>query len=60
MLAYYCYRRIFYAASKKKDRPIKLPSGEQYLSGRDKMLALIDEMSAIPFEQVYTTAFDVL
>ena len=60
MLAYYCYRRIFYAASKKKDRPIKLPSGEQYLSGRDKMLALIDEMSAIPFEQVYTTSFDGL
>lgn len=60
MLAYYCYRRIFYAAPKKKDGPIKLPHGEQYLSGRDKMLALIDEMSAIPFEQVYTTSFDGL
>ena len=60
MLAYYCYRRIFYAAPKKKDGPIKLPNGEQYLSKREQMLSLIDEMSAIPFEQVYITSFDGL
>lgn len=60
MLAYYCYRRIFYAAPKKKNGPIKLPNGLQYETNRDKMLALIDEMSSIPFEQVYTTSFDGL
>lgn len=60
MLAYYCYRRIFYAAPKKKDGPIKLPDGEQYFSKREQMLSLIDEMSAIPFEQVYITSFDGL
>ena len=60
MLAYYCYRRIFYAAPKKKDGPIKLPDGEQYFSRREQMLSLIDEMSAIPFEQVYITSFDGL
>ena len=60
MLAYYCYRRIFYAAPKKKNGPIKLPSGEQYEVNRDKMLSLIDEMCAIPFETVYITSFDGL
>lgn len=60
MLAYYCYRRIFYAAPKKKNGPIKLPSGEQYEVNRDKMLSLIDEMRAIPFETVYITSFDGL
>ena len=60
MLAYYCYRRIFYAAPKKKNGPIKLPSGEQYEVNRDKMLSLIDEMRAIPFETVYIISFDGL
>lgn len=60
MLAYYCYRRIFYAAPKKKNGPIKLPSGEQYEVNRDKMLSLIDEIRAIPFETVYITSFDGL
>lgn len=60
MLAYYCYRRIFYAAPKKKNGPIKLPNGEQYEVNRDKMLSLIDEMRAIPFETVYITSFDGL
>ena len=53
MLAYYCYRRIFYAAPEKKGSPVKLPVGEQYESRSDEMLALMDELSAIPFEQVY-------
>ena len=60
MLAYYCYRRIFYAAPKKKNGLIKLPSGGQYEVNRDKMLSLIDEMRAIPFETVYITSFDGL
>lgn len=60
MLAYYCYRRIFYAAPEKKGSPVKLPVGEQYESRSDEMFALMDELSAIPFEQVYITSHDGL
>lgn len=60
MLAYYCYRRIFYAAPEKKNDPIKLPEGPKYLPKRERMTELIDQMCSVPFEQVYITSFDGL
>ena len=54
----YGYRKAFYAPEPRTEDLYQLPPGEQYEQERDRMLALIREMDAVPYEPVTITAAD--
>lgn len=60
ILSYLSYRKAFYSSPHRKENIRDIPTNEQYAKGRPIMLKLIDEMEAIPFEQVYIKSFDGL
>lgn len=60
LISYLAYRRAFYSSTKRDEDIHDIPDGEQYNKARDVMIALIDEMDAIPYERVYTTSHDGL
>ena len=57
-LAYVCYCIAFRNPPPHREDIHAIPAGEQYQHSRDTMLRLIDEMDAIPFEQVTITSYD--
>ena len=61
-IAYYCYRRVFYAPPRKPmaDDEYEIPPGEIYEAYRDKMVAWMKETRAMPCERVSVTSFDGL
>lgn len=54
------YFKPFYQRHHKTEDHYRLPEGRHFLQNRDKMLSLIAEMEAVPFERVYATSFDGL
>lgn len=60
LLSYLSYRKAFYSSPKRKEDTRNIPTNEQYAKSRPIMLGLVDEMEAIPFEQVYIKSFDGL
>ena len=61
-IAYYCYRRVFYAPPRKPmgADEYEIPPGEIYEAYRDKMVAWMKETRAMPCERVSITSFDGL
>ena len=59
-IAYYTYRVAFYSPKNRKENIYDIPQEEQYEKGRAVMIAVIDEMAALPFEEVRITSFDGL
>lgn len=59
-VALVCYLRAFYQGRHTQQDHYLLPSGKHFDVNRDKMFALISEMEAVPFEQIYTRSFDGL
>lgn len=57
-ISYYAYRIAFYAPRRVEEPPYTLPKGEQYESRHPNILKSINEMLAVPFEEVTITAFD--
>ncbi len=51
------YKLAFYSRP-GHDEPYRLPRGEQYLAGRERMLSLIRRLDAVEYEPVYITACD--
>lgn len=58
LIAFLSYRKAFFSARNRKENPYALPQGEQYIKEKQRMISLIREMEAIPYEQVYICAFD--
>ena len=59
-IAYTTYRMAFYSPRNGQNDIHNIPDGEQYQAGRDKMIKMIDDLAAIPFERVYITSHDGL
>lgn len=57
-VSYWAYRKAFY--SNRKYDIYDIPKGEQYQKVKDKMLGLIAEMDALPYEKVVITSRDGL
>lgn len=57
-LAYFGYRIAFQAPKHIDAEQQPLPQGEQYVPRHPNILQSIDTMRAVPFEEVYITAFD--
>ena len=53
-----CYRLVFYNLNNKEQDVYVVPPGEQYEKVADIMLAQIDELNHLPYEQVYISARD--
>ena len=53
-----CYRLAFYSPNRKEQDVYAIPPGEQYEKVADTMLKNIYEVAQIPYEQIYTFAFD--
>lgn len=58
--AYIPYRIVFYSPQKGQNDIHNLPRGEQYEIKRERMTAMIDEMAALPYEQVFIRSRDGL
>lgn len=58
-ISFYAYRRTFYMPKKRVDNSHKLPSHLENQT-REKMLALVDELMELPFEEIYIKSFDGL
>lgn len=54
--SYYAYRTAFYSSPKKRGQLLELPPSDQY--DGSVSTRLYAEMAAIPFEEVYITAWD--
>ena len=61
-IAYYCYRRVFYAPPRKPmgADEYEIPPGKIYEEYRGKMVAWMKETRAMPCERVSITSFDGL
>ena len=57
-IAYYTYRVAFYSPKNRKENIYDIPDEEQYRAGRTVMIAAIDEMKALPFEEVSILSHD--
>ena len=57
-LAFAGYCVAFFSPPPHREPIYKIPAGEQYQLSRDTMTALIDEMAAIPYEEVNITSYD--
>lgn len=51
------YKLAFYSRP-GHDEPYRLPRGEQYLAGRERILSLIRRLDAVEYEPVYITVCD--
>lgn len=60
IVTYTIFRMAFYFPSKRKNDIHNIPGGEQYKQSKDVMLSLIDDLAALPYEQVYITSHDGL
>ena len=58
--SYYAYRKAFYNPKGRVEDFTVLPEGEHFLSAKDKMFALMEELKKIPFEWVKITSYDGL
>ncbi|MBQ7906898.1 MAG: alpha/beta fold hydrolase [Clostridia bacterium] len=56
----YAYRRTFYMPKKRVDNSHDVPSSPRYSEIREKMLTLVDELMALPYEEIYIKSFDGL
>lgn len=56
--ARFSYRIVFYNLNQKEQDVYAVPPGEQYEKIADAMLAQIDELNHLPYEQIYITARD--
>ena len=54
------YRKAFYSPDKTQENIYNIPENEQYSPYRSQMTALIDDLSARPFEPVSITSHDGL
>ncbi|MBR2716055.1 MAG: alpha/beta hydrolase [Ruminococcus sp.] len=57
---FYVYYVAFYSRKKGQNDPYAIPSGEQYRSHKEEMLALIDKIVKREYEDVYVTSYDGL
>ena len=60
LISLICYLICFYQSDKKKKETMALPSGEQYKKADKIMKGLMDELTALPYEEVFITSFDGL
>ena len=60
LASYATYRIAFYSNRKTPEDIYDIPIGEQYEEEKERMISLIEEMSKVPFERVYTTSRDGL
>lgn len=56
--AYAAYKYVFHFVDNRVEAEIEPPTGEQYDAVYERMYALVKELLAIPYEQVYITSFD--
>lgn len=56
--AYVCYRIAFAVDKRLLQNPREMLPGEQYAALKDRILPLVDEAVAIPFEDVWVTGKD--
>lgn len=56
--SYLTYRKAFHVTNKQRKNFSALPDSEQYLNKHEVMKSLIAEIKALPYEQVFITAFD--
>lgn len=56
--AYVCYRMAFYVDKSQLENPFEMLPGEQYAALEDRILPLVKEAVAIPFEDVWITSID--
>ncbi len=57
-LLWIAYAIPFWSPPWRHEDIYDIPAGEQYQKDRDTMTALIREMDAIPYEEVYITSYD--
>ena len=60
LISYWAYRKAFYSSPKKRGTTHLLPDSPQYAKVNPKIKKLIEEMEAVPFEEVSITTFDGL
>lgn len=62
LIAFYCYKRVFYSPPRKRlgDDEYLLPEGDIYEPFHDKMIAWMKETRAMSYEKVSITSFDGL
>ncbi|MBR6657422.1 MAG: alpha/beta hydrolase [Oscillospiraceae bacterium] len=58
LISYLSYRKAFYSSPRKRSTTHLLPDNPQYRKANPVIKKLIEEMEAVPFEQVYITSFD--
>ncbi|MGN1266443.1 MAG: alpha/beta hydrolase [Dorea sp.] len=58
--SYYAYRIAFYNPPNRVENIYDLPRDAQYQKDQEYMISLIQEMDALPYEQVYISSFDGL
>lgn len=56
--AYVCYRIAFYVDKRQLQNPREMLPGEQYAVLKDRILPLVDEAVAIPYEDVWIPSAD--
>ena len=60
LISYWAYRKAFYSSPKKRSTTHLLPDSPQYAKVNPKIKRLIEEMEAVPYEDVSITTFDGL
>lgn len=55
-----CFRKAYYSSPRRKEDPRHVSSSEQYQQFKDQILALVDNISSYPYEQVYIKSDDGL
>ena len=58
VLSRFCYKLAFYSRNTGEQDIYVIPPGKQYEAVADKILAVIGEVDALPYEMVSITAFD--
>jgi len=60
LILVFSFRAAYYSPANRKEDPRHIPNQEQYLQVADKILALVDNIEAYPFQQVYIESDDGL
>ncbi len=60
LASYWAWRAAFYNPIPRREDPYKIPGGPQYQRNAERMLALVREFDAIPYEPVEIRSFDGL
>ena len=58
IIAFVCYRLVFYNANILEHDPYVVPPGEQYDQKAEQLLKAVAALDALPYQQVYTTSHD--